>query len=187
MKTISIKTAQNVQITFELAALGQRISAYVIDLVIILTYFTLIRFLVNSVFEQNYSYNYEIGWNDISLFFLSLPCVFYSPLTEFITKGQTLGKKALGIRVIKVNGDNANLNEYLIRWLFKGLAFFLLPLEAVVVLVSKRSQRLADIMANTVVVKLQPTYDYTLQQVLKLNEDKNEIEYPEVEQFTASR
>lgn len=184
MKTISIKTAQNVQITFELAALGQRISAYVIDLVIILTYFTLIRFLVNSVFEQNYSYNYEIGWNDISLFFLSLPCVFYSPLTEFITKGQTLGKKALGIRVIKVNGDNANLNEYLIRWLFKGLAFFLLPLEAVVVLVSKRSQRLADIMANTVVVKLQPTYDYTLQQVLKLNEDKNEIEYPEVEQFT---
>lgn len=184
MKTISIKTAQNVQITFELAALGQRISAYVIDLVILLIYFLLIQGIVSNLLFDRLRFTEEFDYRQIIIFIISLPGIFYSPLTEYITKGQTLGKRILGIRVIKVNGDNASLNEYLIRWLFKGLAVFLLPLEAVTVLVSKRSQRLADIMANTVVVKLQPTYDYTLHQVLKLNADKNEIEYPEVEQFT---
>ncbi|MDX1445813.1 RDD family protein [Lishizhenia sp.] len=182
MKTISIKTAQNVQITFELAGLGQRFTAYLLDLVILGFY----MFIITLTMENSgLSTRNEEAKLYLTLYFLlTLPAFFYSPMLEYITKGQTLGKKALGIRVMKVNGDNASLNEYFLRWLFKGLAFIILPIEAVVILISKRSQRLADMMANTVVVKLNPTFDYTLNQVLNLNKEKTEIEYPEVEQFT---
>lgn len=182
MKTISIKTAQNVQITFELAGLGQRFTAYLLDLVIIGFYM-----LIVTVAMNNSSLSHKMDEDNLYLvlyFILTLPAFFYSPMLEYITKGQTLGKKALGIRVMKVNGDNASLNEYFLRWLFKGLAFIILPVEAVVILISKRSQRLADMMANTVVVKLNPTFDYTLNQVLNLNKTTTDIEYPEVEQFT---
>ncbi|SFT65014.1 Uncharacterized membrane protein YckC, RDD family [Lishizhenia tianjinensis] len=182
MKTISIKTAQNVQITFELAALGQRFTAYLLDLVILGFYMLIVNIVMsNSGLSLR---NDEFYIYTVLYFILTLPAFFYSPMLEYITKGQTIGKKALGIRVMKINGDNATLNEYFLRWLFKGLAFALLPVEAVVILISKRSQRLADMMANTIVVKLNHTYDYTLSQVLNLNKEKTKIQYPEVEQFT---
>ena len=186
MKTVTIKTAQNVQITFELAQLGQRLLAYTIDLLLIFLYYILVTSILNNIFYTGMNlYNNEVAPSYyVVSFILFLPAFFYSPLLEYITKGQTLGKKLLGIRVMKINGDNASLNDYVARWLFKGLSFFILPVEVIVILVSTRSQRIADIMANTVVVRLNPTYDYQLKHVLKLHTEQKEIEYPQIAQFT---
>ena len=71
------------------------------------------------------------------------------------TSGGTLGKKAMGIKVVKADGGGAiDWQAAIIRNLLRiidGFAFYLVG--AVVVWVSKSRQRLGDMAAKTVVVK----------------------------------
>src|SRR5882762_10020771 len=59
---------------------------------------------------------YLVGW------------FFLIPFSEGRT-GQTLGKRALGIRILKQNGDLANVGHSFVRHLFDGIdCFFLIGL-----------------------------------------------------------
>ena len=66
----------------------------------------------------------------------------------------TLGKKAMGLKVVRENGEAMDWGAVIIRNLLRiidGIAFYLVG--AIVVWVSKKRQRLGDMAAKTLVVR----------------------------------
>jgi hypothetical protein len=118
---------------------------------------------------------------------------------EYLTKGQTIGKLALGIRVVKATGDNATFKDYFTRWLFRPVEFYILNIfgigfflvivngffDALFALISGRSQRIGGFMSNTIVVRKNPLRDYSIRDVLSIKTNENHVAtYPGVTKFT---
>jgi uncharacterized RDD family membrane protein YckC len=81
-----------------------------------------------------------------------LAIVYYFGLEA--TQGATLGKKMLGLRVVKVDGSPISWSESIIRNLLRiidGLFFYLVG--AILIWTSPERQRLGDRLAKTVVVR----------------------------------
>ena len=91
----------------------------------------------------------------ISIFSLigSLLAILYFFVLE-ATMGATLGKRLMGLRVVKEDGSPISWTESIIRNLLRivdGLFGYLVG--AIIVWNTQRRQRLGDIVAHTVVVK----------------------------------
>ena len=112
LKTIDIITAHNVTISYELATVGQRILAFLLDAVIVLVWGVIVN-LIGTMIFLDFSYfdaNYETQLENyqIFLFFFLMPAVFcYHLISENFFNGQSIGKLALGIRVVSTSGKNA--------------------------------------------------------------------------------
>lgn len=204
VKTITVKTDQNIEIELELASLAQRFAAVLLDVVILVVYFALMTFIIAMVFWNSYDYNNqednsEDFWLAVFYIIVYLPFLLYTPLMEYLTKGQTIGKLALGIRVVKATGDNATFKDYFTRWLFRpvefyilnffGIGFFLALIngffDALFALISSRSQRIGGFMSNTIVVRKNPLRDYSIKDVLSIKTNENHVAtYPGVTKFT---
>ncbi len=69
------------------------------------------------------------------------------------TTGQTLGKMAMKLKVVKKDGAKLDWQAAIIRNLLRIIdGFFFYLVGAIVVWVSKSKQRLGDMAANTIVV-----------------------------------
>ena len=183
MHTISVRTAQNVLIHYPVASIGDRILAYLLDQLIKVLYF-----LVVFVILINGNVNEE--WLIYLLF--ALPYIFYSLAFEIFMNGQTPGKRALNIQVVRLDGTPPSIGGYVIRWLFALLEFTVSSgiIAVITVLVSGKGQRLGDIVAGTAVVKLiqqqavtgseifvtpEESYQPTFNQVIALSEQDIEL------------
>jgi uncharacterized RDD family membrane protein YckC len=184
MKTISFSTAQFVTIDYELAPTIYRVLASVIDYAALLIY-TLIMGMIISMNA------FDLQLKGITIFgilLIYLPYMFYSPIIEYLTNGRSLGKLALGIRVVKADGEPAGLREYFIRWIFRvidiwigGLGFLAILLSST----SERRQRLGDVMADTVLIKIRDNQRYSLQDILNIkSSDNHTVNYPAVTRFS---
>jgi uncharacterized RDD family membrane protein YckC len=193
LKTIEFESAQHVRIEYDLASTMQRVAAASIDFLIFLVYFVLftLSFNLSSVFTD---YGSQLF---VNLLLIKLPWIFYNPIVEYLTKGQTLGKYAMGIRVVTLEGERPGLKEVLTRWLFKAdflwiSADFLLIfwfalgfLGTVFTGLTQFRQRLGDMMANTVVIRDRPLRQLQLKDLLALPKNFNITPtYPEVTRFT---
>ncbi len=148
MPELQINTTQNVIINYTAAGAGERLLAFIIDMVIKVGYLMILGGIFD-VFENMDEWS-QIGINTI----LSLPVVFYTLIQELYLDGQTLGKKALSIRVVKIDGYQASLTDYVIRWFFRIVDVYILGLGFFFVAFSKKSQRIGDIVAGTSVISL---------------------------------
>ncbi|OYU80168.1 MAG: RDD family protein [Flavobacterium sp. BFFFF1] len=167
MTQLSITTTQNVNINFSSASLGVRILALCIDLLILTAYLTFIFWLVMDLFHVGRLTADWDYWSAAALnIMLCLPAMFYSLLMESIFEGQTLGKRLLKIKVVKIDGYQAGFGDYLIRWLMKLIdLFFAFGLVGLIAsLVSDKTQRLGDMAAGTAVITLKSnvTIDSTI-------------------------
>lgn len=155
--SIQVVTAQNVTIDYEPAGLGYRSLAYILDMLIKITWgilclyvtFYLLRLDENNFFDDTFSM-----W--LYIIALSLPIVFYDLLFESLNKGQSPGKKIFKIRVVNLDGSIPTFGSYLMRWLFRLVdidLFYALP-GIITILTSKNAQRLGDILAGTTVIRL---------------------------------
>jgi len=180
MKILQINTTQNVNVDFELANVGQRLLAFIIDNVIKFAYLYLIVQVFDfTIFNESFGGDYwSIRAFDILLI---LPVTFYSLYTEMLINGQTIGKKLMNIRVINSEGFKPSTIDYIIRWFLRMADFNLFMLLLVYVmslglsnnigiiytififgklvgftsiLITNNNQRLGDISANTIVVSL---------------------------------
>jgi uncharacterized RDD family membrane protein YckC len=183
MKTIEFTTAQHVKIEYELAGTGQRFVASIIDLFAFFLYFVIVGLAMGqSLFTM------DIGTSKfMTLMLFRIPWIFYSPIIEYLTKGQSLGKLTMGIRVVKVSGENAGLREYFTRWIFRvvdiwfGFGFLAILFSST----SERAQRLGDSMANTVLIKKRNSQLYNLKNVLSIkNTETHQTTYQAVTRFT---
>lgn len=185
MKTIDVITAQKVDINYALAGLMQRILAFVIDVIVIYVIYMLLIMLIMAVLPFN---------SDAFMTFIYIvmyPIVmFYHLYMEYFFNGQSLGKKALGIRVIKANGERPEFIDYLTRWMFRlvDVTFSAGVVAIVSILSSERQQRLGDIIGNTLVIQVQNPRNYTLKDVLKVTRFNDyELTYPDAKMFNEAQ
>lgn len=115
-----------------------------------------------------------LRWIDWSLAaaFLTLAyflvSVGYGMALEWFWRGQTLGKRVLRLRVVDAQGLRLQPGQVVIRNLLRFVdslpAFYLVG--GLASLLNRRSQRLGDLAANTLVVRVLPSAEPDLAQVL---------------------
>ncbi|UKN00746.1 RDD family protein [Paracrocinitomix mangrovi] len=189
MKKIDIITAHNISIDYDAATVMNRGVAKFLDLLIIFVYAFISYLIIASVFAS--TYNWRTGEIPeiviIMLVIFELPIVFYSVIMEYFLKGQTVGKMAMGIRVVKINGENANFNDYAMRWAFNLVDFWVSggAVAALFISTTDKGQRLGDILAQTAVVKNNPDQVYSIRDILNIKDrTKHEPTYLGVSKFT---
>ena len=187
MKTLQIKTAQNVHINFTLANVFQRLLAFFIDNIVKFAYlyfgYQVFDFsLINDSLSGD---SWSIKAIDV-LFFL--PITFYSLYSEILMNGQTLGKKILNLRVMNVDGFKPSVTDYVIRWFLRvvDFNFFMLlfiyvaslglsdqyallvvlflfgkAVGFLLILFTSKNQRFGDVIANTIVVYLKDEVQFS--------------------------
>lgn len=154
METIRVSTAQNVDIDYEVAGLGERIVARLIDL----AGFAVLYFIVLILMIASFRNSGTLGVVLIIIFLVIF--VFYDLVCELTMDGQTFGKKIMKIKVISLDGGQPTFGQYLMRWIFRVIDFgfiFGWGLVALVcVAVSKNHQRIGDMLAKTTLIKTVP-------------------------------
>ena len=157
MTQIAINTTQNVQINFTAAGVGDRILAYLLDLLIKIAYGIVIYGILFYLLGINNYLDYKKKKNIMAtILIFALPIIFYTIVLESIFEGQTVGKKLLKIKVVKIDGYQATFAEYLIRWFMRiiDISLFNGIIALIVVSSSKNGQRLGDMVAGTSVITL---------------------------------
>ncbi len=154
MSNLYINTTQNIQLFFTPASVGERMLAHLIDLLIRIAYLVVIYFLFKNTFsnEENFGTTISI------LFFL--PFLFYSLLCEAFMDGRTLGKMALKIKVVKIDGYQASFFEYFVRWIFSIVDIYMTPLPGILTMtLTPHTRRIGDLVAGTAVISEKTKYN----------------------------
>lgn len=147
MEQFQIETAQNITINQNTSNLGERMLAYIIDSFVIMVYFILMIVFLLSL---------EIEIEDQWAFYLilSLPAFFYYLLLETLMDGKTIGKSAMKLRVVKLDGSKPSFGNYFVRWALRIIDVGLTSGGAAVltILIRGKGQRIGDIAAGTTVI-----------------------------------
>ncbi|MFV0566244.1 MAG: RDD family protein [Flavobacteriaceae bacterium] len=173
MSELQINTTQNVKINFNAADGGVRLLAFIIDSAIKFAYIMLMS-TVFGAFEDMDRWS-QIGLNTL----LGLPVVFYTLAQEALLQGQTLGKKALNIRVVKIDGYQASLSDYVVRWFFRIVDIYIFGIGFFVILSNKKHQRFGDMAAGTAVISLKNSINISHTIIENLRDDYKPT-YPNV-------
>jgi len=137
-------------------AVGARIGAAMIDIAILAVVFVVMAIGLGDSSarsdDRGSSFNLQLtGWPFV--LYLALLLGYYWLLEA--TRGQTLGKMIVGLRVVRVDGSRIGFGRAAVRTLLRVIdwlpAFYLVGL--VTVAVSGRNQRLGDLAADTAVVR----------------------------------
>ena len=150
MSTIRIQTTQNVSLEYEVASVGDRALAAIIDNVILYAWIGAVIGLA-AYFKAP-----DITMGVIAVVLCGIPYVFYNLASEMLFNGQSIGKKARNIKVVRLDGTPPRFGDYLIRWLLRivDTVMFSGIVALVVVLANGRGQRIGDIAAGTAVVRV---------------------------------
>lgn len=144
MSELGIYTAQNVFIDYKLAGLGDRIAAFLIDGLIISAYLIGANWLASTIGLS--------GWMVSTVYF---PVLLYHLIFEILMNGQSPGKRQMKIQVKMANGSVPGISAYLLRWVISPVDYLMSGgLAMISIILSKKSQRLGDLAAGTVVTKI---------------------------------
>lgn len=146
MEQLQIQTAHNVAIELDVAGVGDRIIAALYD------------YLILGAYAVTVSLTFVAHRSEALLTLSLLPAALYFLLAEVFMSGQSLGKQAHGLRVVRLDGAAPSLGSYLLRWLLRPIdvTFTLGNVAIISLLVTGRGQRLGDLAAGTTVVRVQP-------------------------------
>lgn len=160
-ESIFIESPEKIRFYYKIARTGARIGAYVVDFIIqgviifLLVVFVLAgRGLEGGVFSPDFAGDFQL----LAMAFLYLVYFFlqwgYFTFFEIFKNGQTPGKKAMRISVIRSDGDPLDASSIVLRNLLRAVDGFPLfhLLGGLVSMLDKRSRRLGDMVADTVVV-----------------------------------
>lgn len=168
MSNVQISTPFNISLDFEIAPFYKRLLAYFLDLTILVLYAVFIRYFLYEGLRLEGEF--AMG---VDILVVSLPLLLYHLICEIVFHGQSIGKKAMGIRVMSVEGGDPGISQYLLRWFFRvwewPLVFsFVYPglliiyqliivgffgiIVVIIIAVTAKNQRLGDLAANTAIV-----------------------------------
>ena len=157
---VSIDTPENVTVGYEVAGIGSRMMAYTVDFIVRYVPFfaLLIAMLLGGFVLADLM---QFGQFLIVLAIIAFFAVhtLYFILFEAFSRGQTPGKRLLGLRVVQENGRPASLQAVIVRNLLRvidgvpQLPFGLYGIGMAVMFINRKSQRLGDLAGGTVVVK----------------------------------
>lgn len=159
MDNFQIETAQNISITQNAAGVGERILAYLIDGLIMLSYIIVTSFIIGGL-------KLEGGAEWAYILVIGLPLLMYFLLWETFWNGRTPGKAALDLRVVKMDGSKPAFSNYLVRWLLRVIDITVSSgsVAVVTILLNGKGQRLGDLAAGTTVIseKIRTSLESTL-------------------------
>lgn len=157
-KILNILTPENVYVEYELAGIGSRFAAFIIDsLIQLFVFFAAALGLYIAGFDYS-GLIAELGIQ-VAIFATTILILFhllYFPIFEFAMKGQSPGKKLFGIRVIRQSGEPEGIFDSVLRNFLRIVYIipFLYLLDAFFVILTKNYKRIGDFAANTIVVKV---------------------------------
>lgn len=162
MKKIEITTTQNVTIEYKIASVFERVAAFILDNIILYIVFLTLSLALNPIFGSFEFFNPGF----IYLFML----LVYPIVCELYMNGQTFGKKAVKIRVMKITGEKLTAFDCILRGLFRIIDTIgtIGALAVIGIVSSKRGQRLGGALSDTVVVKSDEKKRFPLEHVLSL-------------------
>ena len=150
---IGIVTPEAVLLELDIADYGSRLAARAIDFAIQAVSFTILALVFQLAGLLLGSFSTAVAI--VILVIASFGVLFaYPALGETIGRGRTLGKKAIGLRVITIEGRPIRFRHAAVRSAIGVID--VLPggvLASVSMLVDKRCRRLGDLVAGTVVVR----------------------------------
>jgi len=176
MSTIRVTTNFNIDLEFEAAPFYKRLLAWLLDSVVLIIYIIVAARFLSSFSRQA---GEEMTWALFML--LLLPYLTYHLLCEILLNGQSIGKRIMRLRVVNEKGGQPGIGQYVIRWLIRtsdymvivillfapeaarsgdisflwkiGIPLGLLFTDLVLVN-SKKGQRLGDLLAHTLVISI---------------------------------
>jgi uncharacterized RDD family membrane protein YckC len=175
MAVLKLPTSFNIDLEFEVPEFHRRMLAWIIDLVLQVFYLIIAFRLYDEYVHAHIS---EITFENDPWIqrIIILPVILYHIICEITMNGQSVGKRLLGIRIINENGGRASISQFLIRslirtsdymiliiivygamfgpyivWILLG-SIGLLITDIILVVSNKKSQRLGDILAHTILV-----------------------------------
>ncbi|MCC7535417.1 MAG: RDD family protein [Deltaproteobacteria bacterium] len=146
----TIRTPENVEFEFELADLPTRAMAWLVDILVmigaVVTLATLVSYVGFAVGELGTA---------LVLLFMFLVQWFYGMVAEWRFAGRTIGKAALGLRVIDARGIQITFMQAAVRNLVRIVDLLpgLYGVGATTALLDRHARRLGDIAAGTIVVR----------------------------------
>lgn len=179
MNTISINTPQNVVLEYKSCSLGPRIAAFLIDLLVMVAYFIGMGMLIG--FFDNIGRLQLLALQNLVL----LPVFFYSLLMNIAFNGRTVGKFALGLKTVKMDGSPVHLSDLLILWMLRLVDIWVVsPAVGVLsIAFTDTNQRLGGLASNTVVIDMRrkTKIDHT---ILERVDEGYEVQYPMVDMLS---
>lgn len=182
MVELQINTTQNVNINFNAASVGERILAYGIDWIIKIAYIIVVYQLIFNLFKINELIQDMDGWSQGAIYVMFyLPVIVYTLLFETILDGQTPGKRVLKVKVVKIDGYQASLADFVIRWFFRIVDLNMLSgvVALIAIISSSKNQRLGDMAAGTAVIALKSNVNIS-HTILENLKDDYKPTYPNV-------
>ena len=153
---LEVETPEHVVLDYEIAGLGSRTIAAIMDMTILLVWGFALLVVTIAVSASAYESTWFFAIYGILWFASSWG---YFVFFEGLRAGQTPGKRRVGIRVVRDTGHPVSIGAAAIRNLLR-LADFLPPpylLGAILVGIHPRGKRLGDLVAGTVVVWDRPS------------------------------
>jgi uncharacterized RDD family membrane protein YckC len=148
---LSLRTAEGVTFSLPLAGPAARFLAWLIDLAAIGILLSVLGALAEFLDVLLPAWGQALA---VLLFFLTQSG--YGIAMEWLWRGQTVGKRALGLRVMDADGLRLQFGQIVMRNLLRpadALPLFYM-VGGISCLVTARAQRLGDLAANTVVIRL---------------------------------
>jgi len=156
MTQLSINTTQNVNINFTAASVGDRIFAQLLDILVMIAYVVVIGFFLD-ITGLTTTIEAMDNWSIMAVYgIIYSPIMFYTIVQESLWEGQTIGKRIMKTKVIKLDGYQAGFGDYLVRWLFRLVEVFIGNgiIGLIAIIASQKNQRLGDMAAGTAVITL---------------------------------
>ncbi len=165
MKTsaLVIRTPEGIVFSQSLAGPVTRFFSWFIDLMSIV----LIVYILGTVLDRLRIISPDIAAASFTLGYFAIS-IGYGIFLEWAWRGQTIGKKVMGLRVVDAEGMRLQFDQIVTRNLLRSLdmlpAFYFVG--GVFCWLSRKCQRLGDIAANTIVIRIPSISEPDLDQLL---------------------
>lgn len=145
MQAVSVQTTQNIQLEYPLAGIGERLLAFLLDFLIMASFFIVVIGIFSLAGAETPTF---LVW------LTAITAFLYRLFAEIFFNGQTVGKSVLKLKVVKIDGTPPSVANYFLRWLLEPFDFFIVGLAILLIILTKKGQRLGDVLAGTTVVKM---------------------------------
>ena len=153
----TVDTPENIEFAYDIAGIGSRFLAAIIDTLVIGTGLLVLGLLVSVVGARA-----DVARSTTSSVAAAIGAILsflilwgYYIVFELVWNGQSIGKRAIGLRVVREGGQPVTFVGSAIRNLIRIVDF--LPafygIGVIVMFVDKRARRLGDLAGGTLVVK----------------------------------
>lgn len=143
MSALEFENTQGIMLSYSTASVLHRLAAYFIDMLVVGVTLMIMSAMISDA-------------KVVVVMLMVCVFMFYTLLMEIFNDGRSLGKMALGLKVVRVDGRPPSGYDFLMRWMFRWVDIYMTSggLAAIMVSATPRGQRIGDLLADTTVIHM---------------------------------